>query len=153
MGTLVPGEGCIQWKLGKLQRRCGWCKFFQFLLIYLESVLTRKFLLSSSDHVPFFCLMDNKLSYLVAAQTNKDKTFLHTIFSAHVHSAAEPWNRWCDVTVAWFLDLNCWRHLWCILVCILVSVFCIRFWRPFLVVMIALNHIVGICCHMPHTFS
>jgi hypothetical protein len=63
---------------------------FQFLLIHLESVLTGRYFLSSSVHLSFFCLMDDKIGSFVAALTNKDKTFLSYHFSAHVHYPAGP---------------------------------------------------------------
>ncbi len=68
--------------------------------------------------------MESIISSCVAALTSKDKTFLSYHFFCSCPLRCWAWNRWCDMAMAWFLDLNCWRQWWRILVCTLVSLFC-----------------------------
>ena len=56
-------------------------------------VLTAMFLLSSSVHAFFFCLMDNKRSCLLAALVNKDNnTFLSYHYLGSVVTRRTPLN-------------------------------------------------------------
>ncbi len=56
-------------------------------------VLTAMFLLSSSVHVFFFCLMGNKRSYLLAALVNKDNnTFLSYHYLGSVVTRRMPFS-------------------------------------------------------------
>ncbi len=65
---------------------------FQFLIIKRGRVLLG-FLLSSSVHVFFFCLMDNKRSCLLAALVNKDNnTFLSYHYLGSIVMRCTPFN-------------------------------------------------------------
>ena len=131
MLTLVPGEGCIKWTLGKVSKML--CVLVFFLIpshLSWERTYREVFLSSSVHVVSFFCLMDNKISYLVAARTNNNNSFLsyHFLCSCPLRCWALEqimWRGWCLISGLKLLKagmVNFGTYL--------VSLFCMRFWRP-----------------------
>ena len=154
MGALVPGEGCIKWTLGKVSKML--CVLVFFLIpshLSWERTYREVFLSSSVHVVSFFCLMDNKISYLVAAaRTNNNNSFLsyHFLCSCPLRCWALEqimWRGWCLISGLKLLKAGMVNFGTYPCVLVLHAVL-----EAFLVV-IALNHIVGICCHMSNTLS
>ncbi len=142
-------------KPGSASQNCGIVGQWLSIIVFFQYLLTERFFLSSSVPLSFFCLMDSKTSSFVAALTNKDKTFLSYHFFCTCPLRCWGWKRWCDMGIlAWFLELNCQRQWWWILVC---STICLFVLHPLLEALVPCrhhfeSHCWDLLCHVTHLF-